>query len=234
LLCVDNTKETSKEKKQIVSLHNRLPFTTLIQLPNLFSTILHLDVIETYESLSIMNSVMSILNLLLDNLKFNFTDLANQIRSPCSSKDLTQIKYIENLFLAQFPYCLAENFEYTPESKKLNYQLGASTINLLLCKFCSSSLLQLSEVRLLEMFKYSMDSLLVAANDQHKLELNELVTVLNLSETIFNNFTNSGIVRPFLVALTAYFEHASKFSHNKWLVFQFLCKQFYENDNLNE
>ncbi len=104
----------------------------------------HSDLIETYESLCIMNSVMLILNLLLDNLKFTFTDLANQIRSPSS--------------------------------------------------------------------------------------MNELVTVLNMSEAIFNNFKNSNIVRPFL----AYFEHVSKFSHNKWLVFQYLCKQSYENDNLNE
>ena len=105
-------------------------YETCIQICNISTQIC---IIETYESLSIMNSVMLILNLLLDNLKFTFTDLANQIRSPPS--------------------------------------------------------------------------------------MNELVTVLNLSEAIFNNFTNSRIVRPFLVALTAYFEHVSKFSHNKWLVF---------------
>ncbi len=177
---------------------------------------------------------MSILNLLLDNLKFSFSDLAKQIRLPSSSshKEITNIKYIETLFLTYFPYCLAENFEYTPESKKLHYQIGSNTINFLLCKFCSSSLLQLSESRLLEVLKYSMDSLVVG--DDRKLELNELITVLNLSETIFTNFTNSGIIKPFLVALTTYFEHASKFSHNKWLVFQFLCREFYENDNLKE
>ncbi len=39
-----------------------------------------LEIIDNYESLNIMNSVLSILNLLLENLNFNFGDLASQLR----------------------------------------------------------------------------------------------------------------------------------------------------------
>ena len=101
-----------------------------------------LEIIDNYESLNIMNSVLSILNLLLENLNFNFGDLASQLRVikiifefSCvikintffllkkQSKQISQIKYIESLFLADFPYMLAENFEYTSEAKKVNQQV---------------------------------------------------------------------------------------------------------------
>jgi len=39
-----------------------------------------LEIIDNYESLNIMNSVLSILNILLENLNFNFGDLASQLR----------------------------------------------------------------------------------------------------------------------------------------------------------
>lgn len=159
-----------------------------------------------------MHSVLSILNLLLENLQFKFSDLGKQIRPSDSKQNRSQtnllqhqIKYIEQLFLGQFPYSLAENFEYTvADSKKTpaNTKLKANTINLLLCKLCSSSLLQLTEQRLLGIFKYSLDSLVVTNkanqyaenNDssQHKLELNELATLLNLAETILSSFSNIG------------------------------------------
>jgi len=187
------------------------------------------NIIDSFESLSIMNSVLSILNLLLENLNFDFVQLSNQLRSNHNSN---QIKHIEQLFLANFPYCLAENFEYTSDSKKVNVQLSANTINLLLCKFCSSSLLQLTDEKLLIIFKYSLNALVVNKDTPHTLELNELNTVLKLSETIFNNFTNPEIVKPFLIALVKYFDTVPKFSHNKWLVFEFLCRQFHENNNL--
>lgn len=158
-----------------------------------------------------MHSVLSILNLLLENLQFTFSDLGKQIR-PSDSKQIRsqtnqlqyQIKCIEQLFLGRFPYSLAENFEYTvADSKKTpaNTKLKANTINLLLCKLCSSSLLQLTEHRLLGIFKYSLDSLVVTnkanqtaenGESQHKLELNELATLLNLAETILQSFTNIG------------------------------------------
>lgn len=192
------------------------------------------NIIESYESLSIMNSVLSIFNLLLENLEHDLTTLSKSIRS---SSDANHLKHIETLFLNHFPYFLAENFEYT-DSKKINHQISANTINLLLCKFCASSLLKLSEDKLLEIFKYSLDSLVINKNSygvsNHKLEVNELVTVLNLSETIFNNFSNIDITKPFLIALTKYFDAANKFSNNKWIVFEFICKQFYENQNLKD
>lgn len=188
------------------------------------------NIIDTYESLSIMNSVLSILNLLLENLHFDFSHFGKLLRS---STSINQIKYIEHLFLGHFPYSLAESFEYGSDSKKSNQQISANTINLLLCKLCSSSLLQLTEERLLEIFQYSLNSLVVA-NDHERLELNELITVLNLSKTIFDNFTNTDITKPFLIALTKYFDATGKFSNNKWLVFEFLCREFYENNNLKD
>ena len=40
-----------------------------------------------------------------------------------SLKGLNQVKYIENLFLADFPYMLAENFEYTAEARKNSHHV---------------------------------------------------------------------------------------------------------------
>lgn len=151
-----------------------------------------------------MNSVLSILNLLFENLKFDFTEIGKKITRGNNAKN--DMKYIENLFLADFPYCLAENFEYPSDSKSNNnHQVGSNTINLLLCKLCSSSLLKLAEVNLLGIFQYSLNSLVVKKNDsgQQNLKLNELITVLNLSQTILENFTNTGkmIIQSFRINL---------------------------------
>ncbi len=193
-----------------------------------------------------MSSVLSILNLLLEHLHFTFSDLGKQLRPTSAAaptrSDPHHTKYIEQLFLANFPYHLAENFEYTAsDSKKspANTKLKANTINLLLCQLCSSSLLQLSEPRLLHIFQYSLDSLVVHTGHSdddscHKLEVNELLTLLNLTETVLHSFSNTDITKPFLVALTKFFDSAAKFSQQKWLVFEFLCREFYENGKLKE
>lgn len=190
------------------------------------------SIIETNESLSIMNSVLSIFNLLFENLKFDFKEIGKKILKGIHAKN--DLKYVEKLFLVDFPYYLAENFEYQSELKNNNNQVGANTINLLICKLCSSSILKLEEENLLEIFQYSLNSLIIKKNDkgQQKLELNELITVLNLSQTILENFTNTEITKPFIVGLTKYFDTIPKYSYNKWLVFEFVCKQFYDNDNL--
>jgi hypothetical protein len=69
-----------------------------------------------------MSSVLSILNLLLEHLHFTFSDLGKQLRPTSAAaptrSDPHHTKYIEQLFLANFPYHLAENFEYTASDSK--------------------------------------------------------------------------------------------------------------------
>ena len=62
--------------------------------------------------------------------------------------------------------------------------------------------------------------------------MTELETLLKISEAIFINFARTEIITPFLVSLVQYFEQASRHSANKWAVFEFLCRQFSENQNL--
>ena len=72
--------------------------------------------------------------------------------------------------------------------------MNGNTINLLLCKFCSSSLIQLSEVKLFAIFEYCLNALAMpnTENSQNNLDINELQTLLKLSGTIFEHFSRSG------------------------------------------
>jgi len=98
----------------------------------------------------------------------------------------------------------------------------------------------LSEEKLFAVFEYCLNTLVTASakniaeivQQQNALDTNELQILLKLSETIFKNFSRSEIVKPFVISLIGYFDSVSNFSTNKWLVFEFLCKEFYENDNL--
>lgn len=205
------------------------------------------NIIDNLESLNIMNFVLCILNVLLDNLGVGFGQLAKYIRTKNGT-----IEHVENLFLSNFPYSLAESYDLQNEAKKAGVQTNATTINLLLCKFCCSSILELSKDKLVNLFDYAL-GILAGSSKREKnnfqmtdgggergfstvsaISMNELETLLKISESIFMNFARFEIIKPFLVSLVQYFEQASRHSANKWAVFEFLCRQFSENSNLSK
>ena len=73
-LLVDCWLEAKPENKRILLILICNSFCSLLKMFKI------LEIIDNYESLNIMNSVLSILNLLLENLNFNFGDLASQLR----------------------------------------------------------------------------------------------------------------------------------------------------------
>lgn len=136
---------------------------------------------------------------------------------------------------------MSDSNELANEIKKSREQINDMTINLLLCKLCCSSILELSKTRLINLFDYSLSILKDSnksgeTNNEKKISIssNELETLLNLSSTIFKNFSRTEIIKPFLVNLIDYFDQASKYSQNKFIVFEFICNQFYQNENLNK
>ena len=63
-----------------------------------------------------MHLVLSIMNMMMDNLSLSLHDLSQFIKVPKSS---TIESHVENLFLSDFPYVLAENYD-SENDKKLS------------------------------------------------------------------------------------------------------------------
>lgn len=66
-----------------------------------------------------------------------------------------------------------------------------------MCKLCSTSVLQLSDEMLISIFGYCLNSLDTNkenTSNQNKITVNELQTILKLAETIFKNFTRTGLL----------------------------------------
>ncbi|CAF0981217.1 unnamed protein product [Brachionus calyciflorus] len=191
--------------------------------------------IDNSESLGIMHLVLNIFNIMIDNLDLSIKDLNKFIKVP---KSMNVESFFEGLFLADFPYILAEN--YDPESehnKKLlcdgSHQVSSTSLNLLICKFCSSSLLTMNEEKCLEILTYCLNSLDSSNSENNKISNNnELQIILKLSKRIFSDFKDPKIIKPFLTSLINFLDSNSKSLNTKWNVYEFLSKQFFENNNL--
>lgn len=139
-----------------------------------------------------------------------------------SPKNTSQTKYLEQVFLSDFPYTLAESFElasidsrklnvnkkhstktfyekFWPTNYKIKKKMNANTINLLLSKFCSTSLLELDQEKMFSLFEYILN--VIKSNSRtnesqgnHNVSIssNELRIVLNVAKLIFKTFSRAG------------------------------------------
>ena len=90
-----------------------------------------------------------------------------------------------------------KNFD--PQIIKLKKKMNANTINLLLSKFCSTSLLELDQEKMFSLFEYILN--VIKSNSRtnesqghHNASIssNELRIVLNVAKLIFKTFSRAG------------------------------------------
>ena len=175
---------------------------------------LPLDTIESSDSVNIMHIVLLILNVFVDTLGLNFcvgaVSNSPTINGSKHKQQQQQQQHVEAIFLAHFPYAVADHFDFADSAgvngKKATQsgrQVSTHTINLLLCRLFSSSLTNLNEAHFLAICQYGLNALNECSssssnssnngddNNNCGLSAPDIANIIKLAHRLFDKFAKS-------------------------------------------